>query len=167
MRHQMYDDLLQDENGNVIPNSYTKVINEPMYFKKKEDIADYSVMLEKYGKFGYCKYLAATFGFYDTETGSYTYRMINEEYELEDYLKKMVKDEIVLLQLRDRSELIKKINAKQDGKLLKKAGTLNKVLEEREIEYRIKEFSTTRYIQDENGNKKKKVYKSAWKIVPF
>lgn len=163
----LYDDLMQDENGNIIPNSYTKVINEPMYFKKKEDIADYSLMLEKYGKFGYCKYLAATFGFIDEETGSYTYRMINEEYELEDYLRKMVHDEVVLLQLRDRSELIKKINAKQDGKLLKKAGTLNKVLEEREIEYRIKEFSTTRYIQDENGNKKKKVYKSAWKIVPF
>jgi len=163
----LYDDLLQDENGDIIPNSYTKVINEPMYFKKKEDIADYSLMLEKYGKFGYCKYLAATFGFYDKETGSYTYRMINEEYELEDYLKKMVKDDIVLLQLRDRSELIKKINAKQNGRLLKKADTLNKILEEREVEYRIKEFSTTRYIQDSNGDKKKKVYKTAWKIVPF
>ena len=138
-----------------------------MYFKKKEDIADYSIMLEKYGKFGYCKYLAATFGFIDKETGSYTYRMINEEYELEDYLEKMVTDNVVLLQLRDRSELIKKINAKQNGKLLRKAATLNQVLEEREVDYRIKEFPTTRYIEDSKGNKKKKIYKSAWKIVRF
>lgn len=163
----LYDDLMYDENRNIIPNSYTKAINEPMYFKKKEDIADYSIMLEKYGKFGYCKYLAATFGFIDKETGSYTYRMINEEYELEDYLEKMVTDNMVLLQLRDRSELIKKINAKQNGKLLRKAATLNQVLEEREVDYRIKEFPTTRYIEDSKGNKKKKIYKSAWKIVRF
>ena len=156
----LYDDLMYDENRNIIPNSYTKAINEPMYFKKKEDIADYSIMLEKYGKFGYCKYLAATFGFIDKETGSYTYRMINEEYELEDYLEKMVTDNMVLLQLRDRSELIKKINAKQNGKLLRKAATLNQVLEEREVDYRIKEFPTTRYIEDSKGNKKKKIYKS-------
>ena len=79
----------------------------------------------------------------------------------------MVKKETVLLQLRDRSELIKKINAKQNGKLLKKATTLNQVLEEKELDYRIKEFSTTRYIEDSNGDKKKKIYKSAWKVVRF
>lgn len=163
----LYDDLVYDEDGNVILNSYTKKINEPMYFKKKEDIADYSIMLKKFDKFGYCKYLALMFGFYDEEAGRFTYRMINEDYELDSYLEKMVKDEIVLLQLRDRSELIKKINAKQDGKLLKKADTLNKILEEREIDYRIKEFETTRNVVDENGNKKKKKYKSAWKVVPF
>jgi hypothetical protein len=163
----LYDDLVYDENGNVIPNSYTKRINEPMYFKKKEDIADYSFMLKKFDKFGYCKYLAKMFGFYDENTGRFRYRMINEDYELDTYLEKMVKDKVVLLQLKDRKELIKKINAKQDGKLLKKADTLNKILEEREIDYRIKVFATTRYIQDKDGNKKKKIYKSAWKVVPF
>jgi hypothetical protein len=163
----LYDDMTYDDNGNIIPNSYTKKINEPMYFKKKEDIADYSVMLKNFDKFGYCKYLALMFGFYDESTGRYTYRMINEDYELDSYLDKMVKDKVVLLQLKDRSELIKKINAKQDGKLLKKADTLNKILEEREIDYRIKEFSTTRYSYDEAGNKKKKIYKNAWKVVPF
>lgn len=163
----LYDDLVYDNNGKVIPNSYTKKINEPMYFKKKEDIADYSIMLKKFGEFGYCKYLASIFQFYDKETGRHTYRMIYEDYELDSYLDKMVKDEVVLLQLKDRSELIKKINAKQDGKLLKKADTLNKILEEREIDYRIKEFATTRYILDKQGNKKKKKYKSAWKVIPF
>lgn len=163
----LYDNFIYDEHGNIVSNSYTKVINEPMYFKKKEDIADYSIMLKKYGKFGYCKYLATLLGFVDKNTGRYTYRMINEEYELEDYLDRMVADEVILLQLRDRSELIKKINAKQNGKLLRKAATLNQVLEERGVDYRIKEFSTTRYIEDLNGDKKKKIYKSAWRIVRF
>lgn len=163
----LYDDLMYDEHGRIIPNSYTKTINEPMYFKKKEDIADFSMMMEKYGKFGYCKYLATMFGFRDKETGSYRYSMINEEYELEEYLEKKVKEGTVLLQLKDRAELIKKINAKQDGKLLKKAATLNQVLEERELDYRIKEFETTRYIEDGTGNKKKKKFKNAWKVVRF
>lgn len=164
----LYDDLAYDEEGNVIPNSYVKVVNELMYFKKKEDIIDYTLMLEKYGKFGYCKYLAKRFGFYDKKTGSYTYRMINEEYELEAYLEKMVTDDVVLLQLKDRANLIKKINAKQDGKLLKKAATLNQVLEERELDYRIKEFETSRIVHDsDNGEPKKKKYKNAWKIVHF
>lgn len=163
----LYDDLVYDEEGNVIPNSYTKVINEQMYFKRKEDIADYALMLEKYGKFGYCKYLAIKFGFWDEETGNYMYRTLVEDHELEDYLEKMVTDDTVMLQLRDRNELIKKIDAKQDGKLLKKAVTLNSVLEERGLDYRIKEFETTRWYTDATGQKKKKKYKSAWKVVRF
>lgn len=86
---------------------------------------------------------------------------------MNDYLEKMVQDKVILLQLKDRSELIKKINAKQNGKLLKKADTLNKVLEERGIDYRIKNFATTRYLADQNGNKIKKIYKGAWKVIPF
>lgn len=93
--------------------------------------------------------------------------MINEDYELDGYLGKMAADKVVLLQLKDRCELTKKINAKQNGRLLKKADTLNEVLGEMEIDYRIKEFATTRYITDKQGNKKKKKYKNAWKIVPF
>ena len=134
---------------------------------KKEDIADYAIMLEVYKKYGYCKFLAQKLGFYNYDIGKYTYRMINEEYGLENYLEKMVADEVVLLQQKDRSELISMINAKQDGKLLKKVATLNQVLEERELDYRIKEFETTRYIEDSDGNKKKKKYKNAWKIVRF
>ena len=83
---------------------------------------------------------------------------------MESYLEKMVREKVIMLQLRDRSELIKKINAKQNGRLLKSKNTLNEVLKEKEIEYRIKEFKTTRYIEDSSGKKKKKVYKQAWKI---
>ena len=93
--------------------------------------------------------------------------MENENYGVEEYLQKMVANDVVLLQVKDRKELISKINAKQDGKLLKKAATLNQVLEERELDYRIKEFATTRYITDSDGNKKKKIYKSAWKVIKF
>ena len=32
----LYDDFVYDNNGDVIPNSYTKRINEPMYFKKRK-----------------------------------------------------------------------------------------------------------------------------------
>jgi hypothetical protein len=121
-------------------------------------------MLNKYGQFGYCKYLAGIFGFYNKSTKTYTYRLINEDFSLESYLEKMVREKVIMLQLRDRSELIKKINAKQNGRLLKSKNTLNEVLKEKEIEYRIKEFKTTRYIEDSSGKKKKKVYKQAWKI---
>lgn len=160
----LYDDFVYDDNGNVIPNSYTKKINEPMYFKKKEDIADYSIMIKNYGEFGYCKFLATKFGFYNKSTKTYTYRLINEDFSLESYLEKMVRENVVMLQLRDRSELIKKINAKQDGKLLRSRNTLNEVLKEKEMNYRIKEFKTTRYITDDLGKKKKKIYKQAWRI---
>ena len=111
--------------------------------------------------------MANLLGAYDEKAGSYTYSMIKEDYELETYLARLVKEDTVFLQLKDRAELIKKINAKQDGKLLKKAATLNQVLEERELDFRIKEFETTRMIQDANGEPKKKKYKNAWKIVKF
>lgn len=79
-------------------------------------------------------------------------------------MRKMYEEKTVLLLQRDRNELIKKINARQDGKMLKKIKTLNGVLEERELDYRIEEFSTTRYHTDESGVKKKKIFKNAWKI---
>ena len=68
---------------------------------------------------------------------------------------------------KSTKELIEKINARQDGKLLKKVSTLNQVLEEKELDYRIKQFATTRYLTDKFGNKKKKIYKHAWKVVRF
>lgn len=43
------------------------------------------------------------------------------------------REKVIMLQLRDRSELIKKINAKQNGRLLKSKNTLNEVLKEKEM----------------------------------
>lgn len=93
--------------------------------------------------------------------------LIQEDYGLRNYLKQCVDENKVFLQRKDRNELINAIKAKQDGKLLKKLTTLNHVLEERNLSYRIKEFATTRYEPDKNGVKKKKIYKHAWKVIKF
>lgn len=161
----LYDDFLRNSNGVVDRTGYVKKINELMFFKKKEDMAIYSLMMKQ--KFGYCTYVAKLLGFYDEVSERYTYNMMNEEYELESYLRKMAEEKIVLYQVKDRKDLIKQINAKQNGKLLKKASTLNQILEEREIDYRIKEYSTSQMITNPDGTKKKKKYNSAWKIVKF
>lgn len=163
----LYDDFVYDGQGNIVEGAYVKKVNEPMYFKKKEDIVDYTFMLKEYESFGYCKYLATKFGFYDTKTGNCTYMLIQEDYGLRNYLKQCVDENKVFLQRKDRNELINAIKAKQDGKLLKKLTTLNHVLEERNLCYRIKEFATTRYEPDKNGVKKKKIYKHAWKVIKF
>lgn len=61
MNNIIYDDLICDSNGMFVAESYTKKINELMYFKKKEDILEYQYMMKEYGDFGYCKYLAYFF----------------------------------------------------------------------------------------------------------
>lgn len=163
MNNILYDEIVSAQDGSI---SYRKVVNELMYFKKKEDIEEYDLMINM-GKFGYCMFLAKKFGFYNEETERYTYSIMKENQELEDYLEKLANDGTIFLQRKDRSDLINKINAKQNGQLLKKWPTLNQVLDERGIDYRIKDFPTTRYIQDDSGNKKKRIHKHAWKIVKF
>lgn len=56
--------------------------------------------MEEYGKFGYCKFLARIFGYFNEETGAYNYRMIKEEYELNEYLERIVQNENVFYRLR-------------------------------------------------------------------
>lgn len=163
MNNILYDEIVWAQDGSI---SYRKAVNELMYFKKQEDIKEYDLMINM-GKFGYCMFLAKKFGFYNEETERYTYSIMKENQELEDYLEKLANDGTIFLQRKDRSDLINKINAKQNGQLLKKWPTLNQVLDERGIDYRIKDFPTTRYIQDDFGNKKKRIYKHAWKIVKF
>lgn len=87
--------------------------------------------------------------------------------ELQRYLRKLYNNETVFLMRPDREELIETINARSNGKnkkLLKRASSINKVLEERKIKFRIKPFCTSRIILDENGNKKRRKYKQAWRI---
>ena len=67
--------------------------------------------------------------------------------------------DVEMLQVKDRKELIEKIDVKSNGKILKKINNLNGALEERGINYRIVEFSTSKMI---NGKQKK--YPNAWKI---
>jgi len=92
----------------------------------------------------------------------------NEELEsLEQYLDSIVGH--VMLESKDRNELINKINLidthnsnikNNNIKLLKNIDTLNSYLNEINSNFTIKEFETSRII---DGKKKK--YKSAWKIM--
>lgn len=169
----LYDDLCYDINGKIVPNTYIKRVNGPMFFKRQEDIKEYKKIINKYGEFGYCKYLARFFGFYDNKKGVYKYKMISElsnknsNKELQRYLKKMADNKIIFLQPSDRTELIHKINLIHNGKIMKRASTLNHMFEEENTPYRIKEFSIQKTITDENGNKKRRRYKAAWTIVKF
>ncbi|WP_072913257.1 DNA helicase [Desulforamulus aeronauticus] len=143
----VYDDIVKEDDKG------TKKINELMYFKCKFDLNDIAEM-KVYGEYGYCKYLQNLFK-YEKD-----YRTIEEDYksnDLENYLAS-IKGQ-VMLQLKDREELIKKIDVKSNGKLLRKIYNLNGALEEMEIPYRIIEFPTSKII-----NGKKKNYKSAWRV---
>jgi len=143
----VYDEVLKDIDKS------TKKINELMYFKCKFDLGTISIMLSKYkGNYGYCKYLSELFGM--------EYSLEEEEYgqgRLEKYLESIVGKP--MLQVRDRKELIEKIDVKSNGKLLKNISTLNIALEEQNIPYKIIEFSTSKMIDG-----KQKRYTKAWKV---
>ena len=89
-------------------------------------------------------------------------KMENNKNKLEEYLDILFEDKIIMLTKDDRIKLIETIGAKDTmhNRLYKNIDTLNSALEEMNINYRIKEFETSRII---NGKKKK--YKSAWKII--
>ncbi len=143
----VYDEIVDEDNKG------TKKINELMYYKCKFDLGDIAAM-KAYGDYGYCKYLINLFK-YDRQ-----YRLINEDYKrdnLAEYLETIVGE--VMLTLKDRKELIDKIDVKSNGKQLKKINNLNGTLEELQLPYRIVEFKTSRLV-----NEKKKKYKSAWKV---
>ena len=79
--------------------------------------------------------------------------------ERQRYLRKLYNKGTIFLMWADRKELIETINAKSNGKLLKRASSINKVLEERKINFRIKP------ITKQIGNKIRRRYKSAWRII--
>lgn len=85
--------------------------------------------------------------------------------ELQRYLRKLYNKRTIFLMWADRKELIETINAKSNGKLLKRASSINKVLEERKINFRIKPITKQITFVDENGNKIRRRYKSAWRII--
>lgn len=148
----VYDVSTDDED------TCTKQINELMYFKCKCDIVQIEIM-KLNGDYGYNKYLAKKLGFIDKD-GNPKYRLIEEEKandDLEFKLEELVGN--IFLQTKDRKAVIDLINVRINGHQLKKIGNLNGALEEREIPYRIVEFSTSKIIDG-----KKKNFKSAWKI---
>jgi len=150
--------IYDDTNYNRQRNQATKKVNMLKFMKKKYDIALYNQMISL-GEFGYCKYLARLFGFYDSSTDKYTYEVFNEDYGLMSFLESNL--ETVWLSHSDRKELINRIDLRRDGKPLKSLNSLNPALEESGIPFKIIEFSTCGH--DEKTNTKK-YYGHAWKL---
>jgi hypothetical protein len=146
----IYDELT--ESG----DSCIKKVNPFMYAKSKLDIEMYTKMIEL-GKFGYCIKVAEMLGRYNSDTAIYKYKVFKRYNALEEYLKCFLG--AVMLQPKDREELINLLNARRNGKQLKSLEALNIALLERGLNYRIIQFETSRTT---NGIKKK--YKSAWRI---
>lgn len=131
---------------------YDKKLNEMMYYKLKLDSAEYDYIIN-YDK-NYTNYLKRVFN-YNNDI-----RRLDENNEVDD-LKQYLENNVgmIMLQVKDRKELIEKLNVRQNGKLLKKINSLNCALEENKLPYRIIEFKTSKTI---DGKQKK--YPNAWKL---
>ncbi len=133
-----------------------KRINQLMYLKKTKDVALYGQM-KSLGEYGFSKYIAQKFGFFDNDTGEYVYQVARDDFGLKSYLERMVG--VVMPGRADRKEFIDKLDVRQDGHQLKGLDSINAALRERHLPYQVKEFSTSRIVDG-----KKKNYKAAWRI---
>lgn len=90
-----------------------------------------------------------------------TYQLIDDSYKRENlssYLDSIVGK--VMLTVKDRKELIEKMNIRHYRKLLKSIDTLNSTLKENGLNFYIKSFQTSKIIEG-----KKKNFKNAWKVM--
>lgn len=142
----VYDDTVEEDNKG------TKKINELMYYKSKCDLLEIEIMKSQ-SKFGYIEYMANKFD----KKGDYRLLKEDRTNELQIYLESIIG--IIMLQVNDRKELIKQIDVRYKGKLLKKIDTLNDAIESKDLPYKIIEFPTSKSV---NGKQKK--YKSAWRV---
>lgn len=134
-------------------------VNELMYHQRKCEAKTYRDMINT-GKTGYCQYLANLLRF-NWNGKRYTYTLYEEDNSVELLLKRYVNDKKVMLQIRDRKELIETLNVSQDGKRISCLKVLNEVVRsELFLPYKIESFETSRIV-----NGKKKTYKGAWRVV--
>jgi hypothetical protein len=154
IRHNDVDDIVYDDNaGNGL---CTKHVNELRLFKKERDI---KMLREKYGEFGYCKYIAKKFGFYDETQDRYNYTIMPDNIGLESYLRQNVGKP--MLTKNDRRPLINLVNLRRNGKLITGLSTLDAFIRDSlGLPYTIREFETSR--RSPVGEKKN--YKHAWTI---
>lgn len=142
----------------------SKRVNELVHYRAFKQLQEIQYMWDfGRGKFidGYCKFIAQHFSKFDLETNTYDYEFVEDVEHmdrLESYLDSIVGK--VMLQLKDRKELIEKIDVKQNGKLLTSLNSLNSALEEKGFNYRIVKFETSRMIDG-----KKRNFKSAWRVM--
>lgn len=120
----VYTDVVEGHNDKA-----TLKINKLMYFKCLMDYNKIESMLNNYKEFGYCKYLAHKFGFFDQDDNMYTYGVYEEDnnkMNLEDYLKSITGKKLLK---NDQSELIEKIDLRVNGRQQKSYKKLNEGLE--------------------------------------
>lgn len=154
----VYDDVVEEADKG------TKVINELMYFKCKNDLKIINMMLKRYGDFGYYKYIATTLGFFDKDYGRYTYQIIEEDFkntQLERYLDKL-KGKALWKDAQD--ELIQFIGLKDKKyRLQTSVNQLNSYLESNEIPYKIISKEDRRKLK--NGKRNNYFGKRYWIIT--
>ena len=148
-RQMDYSGVLYQVNDTEEPIA----INYVKYVSLLTNNVFYQEILMRGSKTAYKEYIANLLGIA-------TFTTVEDEVvcdALNLYLEGMLGQ--VMLNVSDRKELIEKIDLKRDGKLIKKIGNLNGVLEEGGISYRIVEFTTSKMIDG-----KQKRYKSAWRV---
>lgn len=149
---KLNDNLIYDE---IVENGIEKRLNKLMFYKIVADINEIEKIKSYKHKEAYCQYISGeVFNLYRYSI----YEEKEKNTDLESYLDGMIGE--VMLQSRDRTELIEKMNVRRDGKLLKGLNSLNSALEESNINFHIRQFETSRTIDG-----KKKNFKSAWQVL--
>lgn len=145
-----------NEQGQLL---YIKQCNEAKVSRLEYYALDlFSEMLKE--PFGYEKYLARWFGFYDENTGIYLYRSISRKKQtLIDYLAVIVG--VDMLTVKDRKPLIEAVGIKDaKGKLQRNILTLNTYFQEENLPYAIVSRRKTKVV---DGIKKN--YPSVWTVI--
>ena len=111
-------------------------------------------------KFGYDKYLARHFGFFDDESKQYTYKVLSSKRQtLIEYLDSIIG--VKMFTPKDRKPLIDKIGLKDyKGKLQKNLITLNTYLQDENLPYTIVSRRETKTV---DGAKKN--YTAVWTLL--
>ena len=126
-----------------------------MFYKCKIDIFEIKKMLNK-DRHGYCNYFKVLFGLS-------SYSVIEEDNKkngLVCYLEKIVGRKLLK---KEQLDLVKKVDIRRDGKLLKSYGSLNAYFLEDDIHFEIK--SETDYAKRlEDGSKNSNYRKIFWKV---
>lgn len=145
-----------DSVGNLL---YIKQRNEAKVTRLEYYALDlFPEMLKE--PFGYDKYLARWFGFYDDTAGLYSYQTISTQKQtLMDYLAAIVGMD--MFTVKDRKHLIEAVAIKDSkGKLQRNILTLNTYFQEENLPYTIVSRRKTKVI---NGVKKN--FTSVWTVV--
>lgn len=142
----------KDENGNNVFN-----VNRLMYLKTNLTMMELD-LIKRFGEHGYAKYIMNKF----SKKDKISYVEIEEkEATIEDYLEKLLNDEVIMFTDEEKNELINTLNIRNNGRIVKNRKTLNFHLEEEfKSPYRIEKTRKTKTIDG-----KRKNFSSCWYIV--